>query len=291
MIFICSTLGVSASGYYEWLGKPLSERAGQDAVIIAALRIQHVAHRSRYGSRRHQKGLELKIGRNRVRRLMKTAGLAARQRPRYVNTTKSDHDNPVAENLLNREFHPSRPNCSWVGDITYIPTSEGWLYLATVMDLYSRRIIGWSISERITKELVLEAIRLAVGRRGCAPQCLFHSDRGSQYTSKDYCKILRAHGLTSSMSRRANCWDNAVAESFFSTLKKELKQELIGKNRDQIRQELVAYIEGYYNRKRLHSTIGYRTPVAHEDLWLAAGKNEEARRRARQKEEPLWEMV
>ena len=282
VVIMCSTLGVSPSGYYEWLGRPISQRATQNLALIAVLRLQHVEHKLRYGARRHQAELAVNIGRHRVRRLMKVAGLLARQKRRFVVTTKADNDNPVADNLLDRDFCPPKPNHSWVGDITYIPTTEGWLFLATVIDLYSRRIIGWSISERITKELVLDAFRLAVGRRGCAPNCLFHSDRGSQYTSKDFTDILRTHGIVSSMSRRANCWDNAVAESFFATLKKELSYELVGKNRAQIRQEVVFFIEGYYNRKRLHSSLGYKTPLKHEEDWNSSQTA---------KKESLWEMV
>ena len=282
VVIMCSTLGVSPSGYYEWLGRPISPRAAQDLTLIALLRVQHVDHRRRYGSRRHQAELPHDIGRNRVSRLMKVAGLVSRHKRRFVVTTKSNDDNPVASNVLNRHFNPPKPNHSWVGDITYIHTTEGWLYLATVIDLYSRMVIGWSISERITKELVLTAFRLAVGRRGCAPNCLFHSDRGSQYTSKDFTKILRAHGIVSSMSRRANCWDNAVAESFFATLKKELSYELVGKNRAETRLEIVAFIEGYYNRKRLHSSLGYKSPAKYEDDWNSSQTA---------KSESLWEMV
>ena len=282
VVIMCSTLGVSPSGYYEWLGRPISPRAAQDLTLIALLRVQHVDHRRRYGSRRHQAELPHDIGRNRVSRLMKVAGLVSRHKRRFVVTTKSNDDNPVASNVLNRHFNPPKPNHSWVGDITYIHTTEGWLYLATVIDLYSRRVIGWSISERITKGLVLNAFRLAVGRRGCAPNCLFHSDRGSQYTSKDFTKILRAHGIVSSMSRRANCWDNAVAESFFATLKKELSYELVGKNRVETRLEIVAFIEGYYNRKRLHSSLGYKSPAKYEDDWNSSQTA---------KSESLWEMI
>jgi len=214
---------------------------------------------------------------------MKVSNLVAKQSRRFVVTTKSDHDDPVAPNVLNREFQPPCPNHSWVGDITYLPTCEGWLYLATIIDLFSRKVIGWSLSERMTKQLVLNAFSSAVGRRGCAPGALFHSDRGSQYTSADYRKILRAHGIQSSMSRRGNCWDNAVAESFFATLEKELMVDLVGLGREQIRGEVIRYIEGYYNQERIHSSISYETPVNHEKKW----------RGAQQKSTPedLWEAV
>ncbi len=267
VVVMCGTLGVSCSGYYEWIGRPLSPRAIADQEIAAALKTQHAEHERRYGSRRHQRALKQDVGRNRVRRLMKSSNLVAKQTRRFVVTTNSKHDNLVAPNLLDRQFQPPSPNHSWVGDITYLPTCEGFLYLATVIDLFSRKLIGWSISVRMTKSLVMDAFDLAVGRRKCAPQCLFHSDRGAQYTSFDYRKILRAHGIQSSMSRKGNCWDNAVAESFFATLEKELLVDLVGNTREQTRQKVVSYMEGYYNQKRLHSSLGYRTPVGHEEKW------------------------
>ena len=170
VVTICQALGVSTSGYYEWVGRPLSKRAKEDLDIRRALEAQHAKHKRRYGSRRHKESLIQKIGRNRIRRLMKVSNLVAKQRRRFVVTTKSDHDNPVAENVLNRDFQLPCPNHSWVGDITYLPTRDGFLYLATIIDLYSRKVIGWSLSERMTKQLVLDAFSSAVGRRGCAPR-------------------------------------------------------------------------------------------------------------------------
>ena len=175
VVVMCLTLGVSASGYYEWVGRPSSRRQLEDERLIALLRVQHIEHKSRYGSRRHQKTLASPVGRNRVRRLMKSANLIAKQPKRFVTTTKSNDAHPVAPNLLDRQFNPSAPNMSWVGDITYVPTAEGFLYLATVIELFSRRILGWSISERITKQLTLNAFEMAVARRQCAPQCFFLS--------------------------------------------------------------------------------------------------------------------
>lgn len=284
VLAMCNALEVSASGYYDWVGRPLSKRAKEDLEIIEILTVQHASHKRRYGSRRHKESLIHKVGRNRIRRLMKVSNLVAKQRRRFVVTTKSDHDDPVAPNVLNREFQPPCPNHSWVGDITYLPTCDGFLYLATIIDLYSRKVIGWSISERMTKQLVLDAFGAAVGRRACAPGVLFHSDRGSQYTSADYRKILRAHGIQSSMSRRGNCWDNAVAESFFATLEKELLVDLVGCGREKIRQEVVLYIEGYYNQQRIHSSISYETPVNHEKKWNCAQPMKTA-------PTPLWVMV
>lgn len=283
VLAICHALGVSTSGYYDWVGRPLSKRAKEDLEIRKTLEIEHARHKQRYGSRRHKESLLQSVGRNRIRRLMKVSNLFAKQRRRFVVTTKSDHENPVALNVLNREFEPPRPNHSWVGDITYLPTRDGFLYLATIIDLYSRKVIGWSLSERMTKQLVLDAFSAAVGRRGCAPGALFHSDRGSQYTSADYRKVLRAHGIQSSMSRRGNCWDNAVAESFFATLEKELMVDLVGLGREQIRQEVILYIEGYYNQQRIHSSISYETPIDRERKW----------QRAQNRTGPaeLWEVV
>lgn len=277
VLTMCSALSVSASGYYDWVGRPISTRAKEDLKLVEALEIQHAAHKRRYGSRRHKKSLTQNVGRNRVRRLMKVSNLVAKQRRRFVVTTQSDHNDPVAPNILNREFQPPSPNHSWVGDITYLPTCDGFLYLATIIDLYSRKVVGWSTSERMTKQLVLDAFSSAVGRRACAPEALFHSDRGSQYTSADYRKVLRAHGIQSSMSRRGNCWDNAVAESFFATLEKELMVDLVGCGREQIRQEVILYIEGYYNQKRIHSSIDYETPVSHEKKWQLAQRNNSVR--------------
>jgi len=251
----------------------MGERCAQNLELVRRLRIQHTEHKSRYGARRHAAGLtkiDRPVSRKRVRRLMRLEGIVAKQRRRFKVTTVSDHDNPVAANLLDRQFNPTRPNQAWVGDITYLPTTEGFLYLAIVMDLFSRRVIGWSISERMTRGLVIDAFKLALGRRGCAPDTLFHSDRGSQYASFDYRKILKTCGITASMSRRANCWDNAVAESFFATLEKELHKDLGPQKRETVRLETIAYIEGYYNRKRLHSTLGYMTPLEREESWALA---------------------
>ena len=283
VLTMCHALGVSASGYYDWVGRPLSKRSEEDLQIRKTLEAQHAKHKRRYGSRRHKESVLQKVGRNRIRRLMKVSNLVAKQSRRFVVTTKSDHDDPVAPNVLNREFQPPSPNHSWVGDITYLPTRDGWLYLATIIDLFSRKVVGWSLSERMTKQLVLNAFSSAVGRRGCAPGALFHSDRGSQYTSADYRKILRAHGIQSSMSRRGNCWDNAVAESFFATLEKELMVDLVGLGREQIRGAVILYIESYYNQERIHSSISYETPVNHEKKW----------RSPQQKSTPedLWESV
>ena len=263
---MCRLLEVSPSGFYEWVAgrESLTQREAQDLRLVTKLMLQHQIHLRSYGSRRHAAELP-GIGRHRTRRLMKKAGLRAKQPRRYRITTKSDHDHPIADNLLNRDFRPSGPNQSWVGDLTYLRTHEGWLYLVVVLDLFSRKVVGWSMSERPTRHVVLNAFRMAVNRRGVTPGLIFHSDRGSQYASKDHRRALKVCGVLSSMSRRANCWDNAVAESFFATLKKELIVEVDNLDRETVRQAVFNYLETYYNKKRRHSTLGYQTPQEYEN--------------------------
>ena len=190
---------------------------------------------------------------------MKAGGVVAKQKRRFKVTTNSNHTFPIAENLLNRQFKVEKPNQVWVGDFTYLPTTEGWLCLVTVMDLFSRKIVGWSIGKYATRTLVLEAMKMAIGRRGVQANQLFHSDRGSQYASNDYRRVLRACGFTCSMSRRGNCWDNAVAESFFATLEKELLVDLVDADRETTTEQVFAYIV-YYNSYRRHSTLGNSAP-------------------------------
>lgn len=266
---LCKCMGVSPSGFYEWLERPPSTRQREDAKLLEKLADTHAKHKRRYGSRRHRADLleseMISVGRNRVRRLMKAGNLHARQRRPYKVTTKSDHEHPVADNHLDRKFQPALPNQAWVGDITYLPTSEGWLYLAVVIDLYSRRVVGWAMSTLATRQLVLDALQMALGRREVGPGLLlFHSDRGVQYASRDFRKALQKRQITPSMSRRGNCWDNAVAESFFASLETELLDEMKGASRETVGQAVFDYIERYYNRQRLHSTLGYKTPAAFE---------------------------
>lgn len=265
---LCNALGVSTSGYYEWVNRPQSKRSREDAELVALMTSAHANSRQSYGSRRHReelKGSNKRVGRNRIRRLMRTAGIWAKQRRRFVVTTKSDHDKPIAPNELDRNFHPEGPNQAWVGDITYIPTRDGWLYLAIVLDLYSRRVVGWATSARATRQLALDALQMALQKRAVEPGLLlFHSDRGVQYASNDFVQLLKRKRITPSMSRRANCWDNAVAESFFATLEKELLVDLVGWGRDDTAQAVFTYIETYYNRRRRHSTLGYQSPASFE---------------------------
>ena len=203
---------------------------------------------------------------------MKLADVAAKQRRKFKSTTDSKHQLPVAPNLLNRKFSVTTPNCVWVGDITYIWTSEGWLYLAVVIDLYSRRVVGWSMNKRITRNLVMDALTMAIWRRKPSRGLIFHSDRGSQYCSYDFQKLLKNHGILASMSRKGDCWDNAVAESFFGSLKVEQIFWVTYLSRAAARQDVIDYIEMFYNSRRRHSTLGYMNPMEFEkqQFWKKA---------------------
>jgi len=199
---------------------------------------------------------------------MKLAGVAAKQKKKFKATTNSKHNLPVAPNLLNRQFEAPEPDRVYVSDITYIRTHEGWLYLAVILDLFSRQVVGWSLGERMTKKLVMDALRMAIWRRRPAPGLIFHTDRGSQYCSNDFQKMLKINVMTSSVSRKGDCWDNAVAESFFGSLKTERVFFSQYKTRDEAKRDLVDYIEMFYNSKRLHSYLGYVSPKRFEEMWL-----------------------
>ena len=225
--------------------------------------------RKTYGSPRiHQKLVRegYPIGRKRVERLMQKLGICSLAKKKYRATTDSRHTQPVAANHLNREFTPDKPNSSWVADITYIYTREGWLYLATIMDLYSRKIIGWSLRDRLTKELVIAALHMALKQRKLSQDLLLHSDRGSQYASELYQTLLERNGILCSMSGKGNCWDNAVMESFYRTLKIELIYQRKYETRMEAKRDIFEYIEIFYNRERLHSSIGYYSPEEYEKL-------------------------
>jgi transposase InsO family protein len=231
------------------------------------IREAHLGSRRTYGSPRVYFELRdrgFRVGRNRIARLMRLDGLKARHRRRFVQTTKVDPGLPVAPNVLGRRFSPERPNSSWAADITYIRTLQGWLYLAVVLDLYSRRVVGWATSARIDRELVLRALAMGVERRGPGVGLIHHSDQGSQYASWDYQRTLRQRGIVCSMSRRGNCYDNAVVESFFSTLKKELVHRTCFADRRQAHSALFDYIETFYNPIRRHSALGYVSPMSFE---------------------------
>jgi putative transposase len=260
---MCRVLHVSRSGYYAWCKRPAAERSREDQRLTLEVAAIHAESRGRYGSPRVHAELQQRghrIARKRVARLMRTAGLRARMRRRFRCTTDSRHGLPIKGNLLARRFAVSAPNRGWVSDITYLWTFEGWLYLAVVLDLFSRRVVGWSLSQRLERGLVLDALGMALERRQPAGGMLHHSDRGSQYASQEYQQLLAAHGILSSMSRRGNCWDNAVAESFFATLKLELAYETQWRTREDARHALFEYIELFYNRQRRHSALGYLCP-------------------------------
>ena len=264
---MCRVLQVSRSGYYSWCKRPAAERVGKDQRLTLEVAAIHAESRGRYGSPRVHAELRergQRIARKRVARLMRAAGLRARARRRFRSTTDSQHAMAIKGNLLARRFAVSAPNRSWVSDITYIWTLEGWLYLAIVMDLFSRRVVGWALSKRLERGLALDALGMALKGRPRSRAMLHHSDRGSQYASHEYQQLLAAHGILSSMSRKGNCWDNAVAESFFATLKLELVYETQWRTREEARRALFEYIELFYNRQRRHSALGYLCPSEFE---------------------------
>jgi len=268
---MCQVLKVSRSGYYTWLKYPVSQRKMRDMKLKQIiLAIYHESCKT-YGSPRiHQKLLRegYHIGKKRVEKLMQELGIQAVAKRKYKATTDSIHSKPVAQNHLNRKFTPAKPNTSWVADITYIWTGEGWLYLATIMDLFSRKIIGWSLWKRLTKELVIAALDMAVKQRNLSVDLLLHSDRGSQYASELYQLLLLKHGILCSMSGKGDCWDNAVMESFYRTLKVELIYQNKYETRRQAQRDIFEYIEVFYNRERLHSSLGYCSPEEYESLML-----------------------
>ena len=264
---MCRVLDVSRGGYYGWLKRPESLRSRDDRRLKVEIRTIYEKNKCRYGSPRVHRTLRHRgtvCGKNRVARLMREDGLRARSRRKFKATTDSNHRHPVAPNLLNRQFDVSALDTVWLGDITYIPTGEGWLYLAVLMDLASRRIVGWSMSERIKGELTLQALDSAVQRRRPKPGLLHHSDQGSQYAYGEYQDALEAQGMQVSMSRRGNCWDNAPMESFFRTLKVELIFGHRFETRALARAAIFEYIEVYYNQQRLHSSLGYLSPAEYE---------------------------
>ena len=264
---LCRTLQVSRAGFYAWEGRPPAPRVQADARLGLEIAAIHAESRQRYGSPRIHAELGhrgCRTSRKRVARLMRTRGLVARRRRRFRVTTHSQHPFPVAPNVLARQFERHQPDRAWATDITYIPTGEGWLYLAVLLDLCSRLAVGWAMSDRITDELTLDALGMALARRRPPQGLLHHSDRGSQYASGDYQQVLAQHGIVGSMSRRGNCWDNAVAESFFATLKVELVHDAAWATRAAARAELVEYLEVFYNGQRRHSALGYLSPRAFE---------------------------
>ena len=267
---LCSVLAVSTSGYYGALPRNPSPRQQRRATIAAAAEAAHRASRSIYGYRKVHDALQeqrLTCCRETVRQVLREKGLSSRTKRKFLATTDSDHTQPVAPNRLERDFQATAPNQKWAADITYIPTREGWLYLAVVMDLFSRRIVGWSLSASLQATLVLGALRMALRRRSVSARLVHHSDRGSQYASQNYQELLAAHGITCSMSRRANCWDNAPVESFFGKLKAEWVHGADYRSRQQASLHVFEYIECFYNRQRKHAALGYLSPAAFERLY------------------------
>ena len=260
---MCTVLGVSRGGYYAWASRAESARAADDRTLAAEIRAAYEASRGRYGSPRVHAELRARgrrIGRKRVARLMRGMGLAARRRRRFRRTTDSRHAFPIAPNLLERNFTAEAPDRVWLADLTYIWTAQGWLYLAAVLDLYTRRVVGWAMADHLRHELTLAALDMAIVRQRPAPGLVHHADRGVQYAAHGYRARLRRHGMVCSMSRKGDCWDNAPMESFFATLKGELVEAAEYDTRDEARADLFQYIEGFYNRRRLHSGLGYLTP-------------------------------
>ena len=270
---MCVVMGVSRSGYYCWDKRIESMRETENEQLLFVIKVIHGRSRRTYGSPRvhnELRELDIKCGRNRVARLMKEDGVRAKTAKKFKATTDSTHNLSVSENLLGQNFEVGSSNKVWVSDITYIPTEEGWLYLSVILDLYNRAVVGWSMKERMTQDLVKESFEQAVGRRNPGPGLIFHTDRGSQYASGAFQALLSRHGVKGSMSRKGNCYNNAVAESFFKTLKTELIQFNRYWTREEAKQSIFEYIEVFYNRERKHSTLGYRSPMEFESLGLVA---------------------
>jgi putative transposase len=264
---MCRVPRASAGGYYDWRGGPQSLRAARHDAPVAAIKAVHGEVKARYGSPRMHAELVARGSpccANTVARLMHEHGIAAETEREFRVTTDSNHDRPVAENVLDRRFEPEAPNQARTADITYAATGEGRLYLAAVEDLYSRRIVGWSMGSRIDSRLVVDAPEMALARRLPGGGLVAHSDRGSRYASEHYQDLLASHGIVRSMSRRANCWDNAPMESFFAILKKELTRGEVFATREEARASIFEYIEVFFNRIRRHSSLGYLPPAEYE---------------------------
>lgn len=265
---VCRVLEVSVSGYYAWLERPQSRHVVRRRELAQKIKVVYQNNRSVYGSPRVYNQLKAQgeaVCQNTVARVMREQQIRPKTRPKFIpRTTDSNHLQPVAPNHLDRQFHADLPNQKWVVDITYIPTDQGWLYLAGVMDLCSRKIVGWSMADHLKTDLVRDALSMAIARRDPHPGLLHHSDRGVQYASEAYQRLLELHGMESSMSAKGDCWDNACAESFWATLKKELVHHQRYATHDEARQSIFEYIEVFYNRQRLHSSLGYKSPEAFE---------------------------
>jgi putative transposase len=266
-------MGVSRSAYYGWLHSSPTRREQADAELTPVIQAIFTKSRATYGTRRIRQSLlrqNLSVGRRRIGRLMGAAGLACKTKRKFKATTDSKHNLPVADNLLDRQFTADKPDQVYAGDITYIHTQEGWLYLAVVIDLFSRQVVGWSMAEHMRASLVNDALVMALWKRKPGKGLLWHSDRGSQYASTSHRKLIKHFGIRQSMSRKGNCWDNAVSESFFHTLKTELVHHRHFQTRAEAKQEIFEYIEIFYNRERLHSANNYWSPVDYEMQFKSA---------------------
>jgi putative transposase len=270
---MCRILNISRSSYYTWKTRSKSMRDKVNEALVFEIKLSFEKNRKTYGSPRITAELRaqgIRCGENRVARLMRINGIVAKTKRRFKATTDSKHTLPVAENVINQDFTAERPNEVWASDITYIWTKEGWLYLAVILDIFNRKIVGWAMDSRITRNLVLKAFIMAVRRQNPKPGVIFHSDRGSQYASSDFRKILEMHEFIQSMSGTGNCYDNAIMETFFHTLKTELVYFERYETRREARQSIFEYIEIFYNRIRRHSSLGYLSPVDFERLVMAA---------------------
>lgn len=264
---LCRLLKVQRSVYYEWRGQPAKVIAPDELALRRRMKELFVASRDSLGSRTMMKNLRqegFEIGREKTRRLMRVLKLKVKQKRKYKVTTDSKHRLPVAANVLDRDFSPSAPNQAWGTDITFLWTQQGWIYLAVVIDLYSRRVVGWSIDRHMKKALVIRALLMAVNLRKPPPGLIHHSDRGSQYASYAYQALLKQYGMIGSMSRKGNCWDNAPVERFFSSLKREWTGDRLYRTREEAIADVREYVAVYYNSRRLHSTLGYATPMEYE---------------------------
>jgi len=261
---MCKVLGLSTSGYYAWRARPESPRAAANRALLDDIARIHAGSHGTYGSPRIHavlRGHGRRAGRSRIERLMRHVGIRGLAAlPRRARTTDSRHDYPIAPNRLARNFQAARPNQVWLADLTYIPTAEGWLYLAAILDMHTRKIVGWSMRQTLHAEIAIDALNMAIERQRPPPGLIHHSDRGIQYAAGSYRQVLAQSGISPSMSRKGNCWDNAPMESFFHTLKSERVHHRVYATRDQARRDLFQYIEGFYNPHRLHSALGYLSP-------------------------------
>ncbi|MEH6889414.1 IS3 family transposase [Bacillus sp. JJ864] len=267
---MCNVLGASKSGYFKWLKRPKSDRQKQHEKLSQEIFQTHLEFKQRYGSVKIAKTLNkrgVKVSERTVSRIMTKNQWKSCTVKKYKATTNSKHHHPVSENVLNRQFTATKPNQLWVADITYVPTNEGWLYLASVMDLYSRKIVGWAMNKTMTKELVISALTMAYKRQNPKKGVIHHSDRGVQYASHEYQRLLKKYHMMGSMSRKGNCYDNACIESFHGILKRELVYQMKYKTREEAKKSLFEYIEFFYNSKRIHSTLGYYTPNEFEHMY------------------------